>query len=96
MKTTTSPAREPATAYAVRGALGGANIEHYLHAASALERDHMVREGVGRLAVVSREHPAQVVGVITRSDLLSGHRRRLRGLDHAERLFRPRVARRFR
>lgn len=58
--------------------------------------DHMVREGVGRLAVVSREHPAQVVGVITRSDLLSGHRRRLRGLDHAERLFRPRVARRFR
>ncbi|MDY0047866.1 MAG: DUF2384 domain-containing protein [Thauera propionica] len=45
MKTTTPPAREPATAYAVRGALGGANIEHYLHAASALERDHMVREG---------------------------------------------------
>ncbi|NUQ48778.1 MAG: DUF2384 domain-containing protein [Phycisphaerae bacterium] len=45
MKTTTSPAREPAAAYAARRGLGGANIEHYLDASSALERDHMVREG---------------------------------------------------
>ena len=37
--------RERAIPYAARGALGGASIEHYLHAASALERDHMVREG---------------------------------------------------
>ena len=39
--------REPAVPYAARGAAGGvrggASIEHYLHAASALERDHMVR-----------------------------------------------------
>jgi len=55
--------------------------------------DHMVRESVGRLAVVTREQPAQIVGVITRSDILSGHRRRLRGLDHAERVLTPRVAR---
>ena len=37
--------RERAIPDAARGALGGASIEHYLHAASALERDHMVREG---------------------------------------------------
>ena len=37
--------RERAIPYAARGALCGASIEHYLHAASALERDHMVREG---------------------------------------------------
>ncbi|HEU5209515.1 MAG TPA: chloride channel protein [Longimicrobiales bacterium] len=55
--------------------------------------DHMVREGVGRLAVVSREQPAQVLGVITRSDLLSGHTRRLRGLEHAERILGPRAMR---
>ena len=44
-----SSTREPAVPYAARGAVGGvrggASIEHYLHAASALERDHMVREG---------------------------------------------------
>jgi CBS domain-containing protein len=51
--------------------------------------DHMVREGVGRLAVVTRAEPTQIVGVITRSDLLAGHTRRLRGLDRAERLLRP-------
>ena len=55
--------------------------------------DHMVREGVGRLAVVTRENAAQIVGVITRSDLLSGHSRRLRNTDHAERLLKPRVVR---
>lgn len=46
--------------------------------------DHMIREGVGRLAVVMREHPGQVVGIITRSDLLAGHTRRLRALDRVE------------
>ncbi len=48
--------------------------------------DHMVRESVGRLAVVTRASPSQIVGVLTRSDLLAGHTRRLRGLDRAERL----------
>lgn len=45
MKTTRALVREPEAAYAARGSVGGASIEHYLHAASALERDHMVREG---------------------------------------------------
>ncbi len=39
--------------------------------------DHMVRENVGRLPVVEREHPRRVVGFITRSDLLRAHERRL-------------------
>jgi chloride channel protein, CIC family len=39
--------------------------------------DHMVREGVGRLPVVSRSNPRKVLGIVTRSDLLSAHARRL-------------------
>jgi CBS domain-containing protein len=39
--------------------------------------DQMVRNDVGRLPVVTREAPHRVVGVITRSDLLRAHRRRL-------------------
>jgi CIC family chloride channel protein len=39
--------------------------------------DHMVREGVGRLPVVRRESPNRVVGVISRSDVLGTHARRL-------------------
>ncbi|HEX3582293.1 MAG TPA: chloride channel protein, partial [Thermoanaerobaculia bacterium] len=40
--------------------------------------DHMVRENVGRLPVVSREDSRRVIGIITRSDLLSAHAQRLR------------------
>ena len=39
--------------------------------------DHMVREGVGRLPVVSRGDPGRVVGIVTRSDLIAVHVRRL-------------------
>jgi len=39
--------------------------------------DHMVREKVGRLAVVSRENPSRLIGIITRSDLLHAHAQRL-------------------
>ena len=39
--------------------------------------DHMVRTGVGRLPVVSREAPRVVVGIVSRSDLLSAHEDRL-------------------
>src|SRR5207302_950234 len=46
--------------------------------------DHMVREGVGRLPVVSRADPRRVIGMLTRSDLLSAHRRRLEEIDLAE------------
>jgi H+/Cl- antiporter ClcA/predicted transcriptional regulator len=46
--------------------------------------DHMVREGVGRLPVVSRAQPRKPVGMLTRSDLLAAHRRRLEEVDLAE------------
>jgi H+/Cl- antiporter ClcA/predicted transcriptional regulator len=42
--------------------------------------DHMVRHDVGRLPVVSRE-TRRVVGIVTRSDLLKAHRRRLMERD---------------
>jgi H+/Cl- antiporter ClcA/CBS domain-containing protein len=39
--------------------------------------DHMVRENVGRLPVVERSNQSHVIGMITRSDLLEAHARRL-------------------
>ena len=39
--------------------------------------DHMVRERVGRLPVVRRDAPLVVVGIVSRSDLLSAHQDRL-------------------
>ncbi|HWH50807.1 MAG TPA: chloride channel protein [Gemmatimonadaceae bacterium] len=39
--------------------------------------DHMVRAKVGRLPVVLRDDPRRVVGIISRSDLLSAHAGRL-------------------
>jgi H+/Cl- antiporter ClcA/CBS domain-containing protein len=39
--------------------------------------DHMVNHDVGRLPVIDRNDPSRVVGMITRSDLLSAHRMRL-------------------
>ena len=41
--------------------------------------DHMVRENVGRLPVITRADPSRVVGIITRSDLLRAHEARLAG-----------------
>jgi H+/Cl- antiporter ClcA len=51
--------------------------------------DLMVREGVGRLPVVTRAEPNKVVGILTRSDLLSAHARRL---DENGRRQQPRIA----
>ena len=42
---------------------------------------HMVRENVGRLPVVERADPSRVVGMLTRSDLLSAHGQRLEEED---------------
>jgi CBS domain-containing protein len=47
--------------------------------------DHMVRENVGRLVVVRRDDPARVAGILTRSDLLEAHRRRIDEADKSER-----------
>ncbi len=40
--------------------------------------DHMVSHGIGRLPVVSRQRPHQLVGIITRSDVLSVFQKRVR------------------
>jgi len=47
--------------------------------------DHMVRENVGRLVVVKRDDPSMPVGIVTRSDLLDAHRRRLDETHRSER-----------
>ena len=47
--------------------------------------DHMVHEQVGRLPVVQRDDPRRVVGIISRSDLLGAHERRLTMQSRAER-----------
>jgi CBS domain-containing protein len=47
--------------------------------------DHMVREDVGRLVVVSRRAPSKAAGIITRSDLLAAHRPRLEAAHRRER-----------
>jgi signal-transduction protein with cAMP-binding, CBS, and nucleotidyltransferase domain len=39
--------------------------------------DHMLQEEVGRLPVVTRAEPRKAIGILTRSDLLAAHRRRL-------------------
>jgi H+/Cl- antiporter ClcA len=39
--------------------------------------DRMAHEGVGRLPVVDRDEPERLVGIVTRSDLLAAHGRRL-------------------
>ncbi|HEX6042609.1 chloride channel protein [Longimicrobium sp.] len=57
--------------------------------------DHMVHEGVGRLAVVSRARPTEARGILTRSDLLNAHVHRLDAAHGARRVLlrrRPRAA----
>ena len=50
--------------------------------------DHMVRQGVGRLPVVTRSDPNHVVGIVTRSDLLAAHATRLDSANRASRTIR--------
>jgi CBS domain-containing protein len=50
--------------------------------------DQMVAEGVGRLPVVERDEPHRLVGIISRSDLLSAHAPRI---DAASRVQRART-----
>jgi predicted transcriptional regulator len=45
----------------------------------------MVHERVGRLPVVSRANPRRVLGIVSRSDLLEAHERRLHARHRAER-----------
>jgi CIC family chloride channel protein len=46
--------------------------------------DHMAREKVGRLPVVARAEPDRVIGIVTRSDVIAAHGRRLDGERQGE------------
>ncbi|WP_165973496.1 CBS domain-containing protein [Luteibacter rhizovicinus] len=47
--------------------------------------DHMVAENVGRLLVLSRTEPRQLVGILIRADILAAHGRRLDEMRSASR-----------
>lgn len=53
--------------------------------------DHMVNHGIGRLPVVSRTTPPRVIGMITRSDVLSVFKRRAQQQEVQEPTLRVRV-----
>jgi CIC family chloride channel protein len=40
--------------------------------------DHMVNHNIGRLPVVLRDQPSRLIGIVTRSDILSAYRRRIK------------------
>jgi H+/Cl- antiporter ClcA len=50
--------------------------------------DQMIKEGIGRLPILDRK--GQLVGIITRSDLLAAHQSRLSEHEERERTIRPR------
>lgn len=50
--------------------------------------DVMVREGVGRLPVVTRTAPRELVGILSRSDLLRAHALRLQAAEQRRQLVR--------
>jgi CBS domain-containing protein len=56
-----------------------------IHEDSSLREavERMVLEGVGRLVVVDREGPAHPRGILSRSDLMGIHRRRIAEAKHA-------------
>ena len=40
--------------------------------------DHMVNHNIGRLPVVLRNQPTRLIGIVTRSDIVSAYRRRIK------------------
>lgn len=40
--------------------------------------DHMVNHNIGRLPVILRNEPTRLIGIVTRSDILSAYRRRIK------------------
>jgi CBS domain-containing protein len=55
--------------------------------------DHMVAENIGRVVVVASQAPHSLVGILTRGDILSAHRRRLKEVHEPDRHIRLRRAR---
>ncbi|MCC6546858.1 chloride channel protein [Candidatus Sumerlaeota bacterium] len=46
--------------------------------------DHMVNHNLGRLPVLTRTSPAGLVGMLTRSDILSAYRQRIREMERTD------------
>jgi CIC family chloride channel protein len=55
--------------------------------------DHMVNHNIGRLPVVERHDRRHVIGMLTRSDVLSAHRQRLRDTHQSGRMIELRLLR---
>jgi H+/Cl- antiporter ClcA/CBS domain-containing protein len=67
------------TGKSVRSAVKRVAIVVYDDSSLRDAADQMARENVGRLPVVARSQPDQVIGIITRSDIIAAHARRLDG-----------------
>jgi H+/Cl- antiporter ClcA/CBS domain-containing protein len=63
----------------VRGAVKRAPVVVFDDSSLRDAADLMAREGVGRLPVVARDEPDRVIGILTRSDVIASHTRRLEG-----------------
>jgi H+/Cl- antiporter ClcA/CBS domain-containing protein len=63
----------------VRGAVKRAPVVVFDDSSLRDAADLMAREGVGRLPVVARDEPDRVIGILTRSDVIAAHTRRLEG-----------------
>jgi chloride channel protein, CIC family len=75
----------------VRDLIRRAPVVIYDDSSAREAADHMVGEEVGRLPVVTRDAPRTVIGVVSRSDLLGAHARRLAARDDAERHLSPQM-----
>jgi H+/Cl- antiporter ClcA/CBS domain-containing protein len=58
-------------------------MPRYVHADCTLRQatEHMVNHDIGRLPVVSRTPPGRVIGIVTRTDILSAYRHALKEQD---------------
>lgn len=72
-----APAAEHGRALRVQDLLRRPPVLVYADCSLREAVDHMVRHGVGRLPVVDRDDPRRIVGIITRSDILSAYQRTL-------------------
>jgi CBS domain-containing protein len=76
----------------VRDAIKRAPVVAYEDNSLREAADHMVAEEIGRLPVVSRAAPRRAVAMLTRSDLLAAHQRRLEA-QRPQRVLVPRARR---
>jgi len=66
----------------------------FVHETATLRQvaDRMTQDRIGRVPVVSRTLPLRPIGMISRSDLLVAHQKRITGATRAEKTFKLRPA----